>query len=135
MADGPITGAQTQGSQIVHKELSYRIVGCAQKVHRALGPGLPEGLYQKALCYELMDAGLAFETEKSVEVHYGSRLCGEFRMDLVVDGQVIVELKALDKLSDLHLAQALSYLKATGLRLALLVNLGGTRLEVKRVVL
>ena len=118
-----------------HRELSFKIIGCAQNVHRALGPGYPEGVYQKALCYELMDAGLPFESEKLAEVVYAGRLCGEFRMDIVVDDRVIVELKALESLADVHTSQAISYLKATGLHLALLLNFGSRSLTVKRVVL
>ena len=121
--------------RILHKELSYRIVGCAQKVHRTLGPGFPESVYHKAMCYELMDAGLAFESEKSAEVFYGGSLCGEFRMDILVDNTIVLELKALAKLTDEHIAQALSYLKATALRLAILINFGAVSLETKRIAL
>jgi len=127
---------QSDGKQSgCHRELSFRIIGCAQKVHRALGPGFPEGVYHRALTYELIDAGLPFESEKLTEVLYENKLCGEFRMDFVVDNRVILELKALERLSDVHISQAVSYLKATGLHLALLVNFGVQSLEVKRVVL
>ena len=122
-------------SKILHKELSYKIVGCAQEVHRTLGPGFPEGVYHKALCYELMDAGLPFESERAAEVFYEGKLCGQFRMDILVNSMIVVELKALARLTDEHTAQALSYLKATGLRLAILVNFGAGSLETKRVAL
>ncbi len=119
----------------VHGELSYEVIGCAQRVHRVLGPGFPEALYRKALCVELMRRKVPFEAETKAEVFYEGMLCGEFRMDIVADGKVILELKALDALSDSHLAQALTYLKATGLRLALLLNFGAPSLQVRRVVL
>ena len=122
-------------SKILHKELSYRIIGCAQKVHRTLGPGFPEGVYHKALCYELMAAGVGFESEKAVKVFYDGKLCGEFRMELLVNNMIVVELKALAGLADEHMAQALSYLKATGLRLAILINFGTVSLETRRVAL
>lgn len=121
--------------QLLHSQLSYKIIGCAQKVHRVLGPGFPESVYHNSLCYELLDERIPFESEKTAEVYYGKRKCGEFRMDLVVDSRIILELKALERLNDNHMAQAMSYLKATGLRLALLINFGNRSLETKRVVL
>jgi GxxExxY protein len=118
-----------------HGELAYRLIGCAQKVHRQLGPGFPETVYQRALCHEMAKAKIPFESEKLIEVFYDGVICGQFRLDALVDGKVIVELKALDGLNDQHLAQAISYLKAAGLGLGLLVNFGQKSLEVKRVVL
>ena len=124
-----------QQGRVLHKDLSYRIVGCAQKVHRTLGPGFPESVYHKAICYELMDVGLPFESEKAADVFYADKLCGQFRMDILVSNTIVLELKALAKLTDEHTAQALSYLKATGLQLAILINFGAARLDTKRVVL
>ena len=104
-------------------------------MHRALGPGFPEAVYQRALWVELTRARIPLESEKAVEVWYEGHICGEFRMDIVVDEKIVLELKALDELSDPHTAQALSYLKATRLHLALLLNLGAKSLAVRRVVL
>ena len=123
------------GKQVFHKELSFQVVGCAQKVHRTLGSGFPEGVYHKALCYELINEKIPFEGEKAIEVFYDGKICGEFRADLVVDDKIILELKALDELNGNHVAQAISYLKATGLKLAILINFGTESLETKRVVL
>lgn len=122
-------------AEIVHKQLSFDIIGCAQKVHSVLGPGFPESVYHRALCVELAKAKIPFESEKSVEVWYEEHLCGTFRMDIVVDEKVVLELKALNGLADDHLAQALSYLKATGLNLAIVLNFGCKSLNTKRVVL
>ncbi len=122
-------------AEIVHKQLSFDIIGCAQKVHSVLGPGFPESVYHRALCVELVKAKIPFESEKSVEVWYEGHLCGTFRMDIVVDGKVVLELKALNGLADDHLAQALSYLRATGLNLAIVLNFGCKSLNTKRVVL
>ncbi len=122
-------------SNIVHKKLSFDVVGCAQRVHSALGPGFPEGVYHKALCHELVKCKIPFESEAHAEVFYDGLLCGEFRMDMVVDQKIVLELKALDSLTDAHVSQAISYLKATGLKLAILLNFGTERLETKRVVL
>ena len=118
-----------------HGELTSKVIGCAFKVHATLGPGFPENVYQRALCQELLKARIPFEPEKGYDVWYEGALCGQFRVDLLVDGKVILELKALDGLCDEHMAQALTYLKASGLDLALLLNFGRKSLEVKRVIL
>ena len=133
--DAGETVSSGAGEGVVHRELSYRIVGCAQTVHRALGPGFPEGVYHRALCHELVRAGIPFETEKIVEVFYQRVLCGQFKPDLLVEEKVIVELKALQELNGDHLAQAIAYLKATNLNLAILINFGRSSLQTKRVVL
>jgi len=83
----------------------------------------------------MAQAKIPFESEKLIQIYYNGVLCGEFRLDLLVDAKVVVELKALDGLNDQHLAQAISYLKATGLKLAILINFGQKSLEVRRVVL
>jgi len=118
-----------------HEELTYAIIGCAQRVHRVLGPGFPEAVYHKALRQELVKAKVPFKSEKLYEVFYEDVCCGEFRADLVVREAVIVELKALSALNNDHLAQMLSYLKASGLKAGLLLNFGRKSLETKRVVL
>jgi len=117
-----------------HGDLTYSIIGCAQRVHRLLGPGFPEAVYHKALSIELSEAGLPFESEKVWDVFYKGDNVGRFRCDLVIDSKVVLEIKALAGLTDEHLAQALSYLKASGLDLALLVNFGSKSLEIKRLV-
>ena len=121
--------------RVVYRELSFRVVGCGQKVHGALGPGFPEAVYHRAMCYELVDAQIPFDTEKAVEVDYLGKPCGQFRMDPLVNEQIIVELKAMDRLNDGHVAQAISYLRATQLKLAILMNFGTPSLETRRVVL
>jgi GxxExxY protein len=121
--------------EILHKQLSFDLVGMAQKVHRVLGPGFPESVYRRALCYEIAKAQVPFETEKKIEVWYEDHLCGEFRTDLIVDGKLVLELKAVDALCDAHVSQVLTYLKATALHLGILLNFGTPSLETKRVVL
>ena len=118
-----------------HRELTYAIIGAAQKVHRTLGPGFPENVCHRALTHELTTLKIAFESEKQIDVLYEGAHCGQVRLDLLVDERVVVELKALPDLDAEHLAQALSYLKATGLDLALLVNFGQRSLQVERVAL
>ena len=120
---------------MLHGELSYRIIGCAQRVHGELGPGLPESVYQRALSTELVAQKIPFEAEARFPVAYKGTLCGEFRVDLCVDEKVIVELKAVEALCDQHEAQLLTYPRAGGLRVGLLLNFGQPRLAVKRMVL
>lgn len=114
--------------------LSHRIIACVYSVHSALGCGFLEKVYENALCVELEKNGLKFETQKPVNVFYSGRLVGEFVCDLVVEDQVIVELKSVKTLADAHSAQCINYLKATGFPLCLLVNFGETRAKVKRFI-
>ncbi len=116
-------------------ELTYQIIGCAQRVHSTLGPGFPENVYHKALCLELTKERVPFASEQVFEVYYEGSSVGAFRADVVVNEKVVLELKALGELDGNHLAQAISYLKATGLSLALLLNFGQKSLQTKRVVL
>ena len=109
-------------------ELTEQIIGAAIEVHRTLGPGLLESIYEAALCLELEIRGLPHERQKEVDVIYkGHRIKGQ-TIDLLVASQVVVELKAVAKLPEVSTAQALSYLKATGLKRALLINFGEKRL-------
>jgi GxxExxY protein len=104
-------------------ELSHRIIGAAIEVHRVLGPGLPESVYEAALCRELFLRGIRFRQQKPLPVTYkGQTLeCG-FRLDLLVEETVVIEVKALEKILALHKAQLLGYLRLEGLWLGLLIN-------------
>ncbi len=118
-------------------ELTEKIIGAAIEVHRILGPGLLESIYEEALCIELGLRGVPFQRQAEVAVHYkGNTLTGQ-RLDLLVDNQVVVELKSVSKLPEVAMAQVLSYLKATGLKRALLINFGMPRLVdgIKRISL
>jgi len=115
-------------------EISRRIIGCAYTVGNALGNGYLEKVYENALAHELRKASLAVAQQKTITVRYDNVVVGEYVADLVVEDSVIVELKTVKELDDIHLAQCLNYLKSTGLRLALLINFGTPRVEVKRVV-
>ena len=103
-------------------ELTERIIGCAIEVHRNLGPGLLESIYEKALCYEFNQRGIRFESQVIVPVIYKGCNLGDFRLDLLVEDQIIVELKAFERNDPIFKAQLLSYLKLTGKKLGLLVN-------------
>ena len=97
-------------------------IGCAIRVHRTLGPGFLESIYRKAMYVELGASGLSYESERPVPVKYRDVQIAGQRVDLIVEGQIVVELKAVVKLDEVHRAQLISYLRATGLRGGLLVN-------------
>ena len=113
------------------------IIDCGITVHRTLGPGFVESVYHNALCLELESRAIPFEIERSIVVRYREKAVGIHRMDLVVYGTIVVELKAVKNLDVAHHAQILSYLKATGCRVGLLMNFGGATLAqgLRRVVL
>ena len=102
--------------------LTYRIIGAAIEVHRRIGAGLLENLYEEAFCIELEHQDLHYERQKSLEVQYRGRIIGIFRVDVVVENEVIVELKSVKELAPIHSAQIISYLKITGLTRGLLIN-------------
>ena len=114
-------------------ELTERIIAAAIRVHKELGPGFLEIMYEEALAIELAGAGLKFERQKLLPVFYREHLIGEHRLDLLVEGKVILELKAISQLEKIHFAIVRSYLKASGLEDALLLNFASTKLMVKRV--
>lgn len=114
--------------------LTEKIIGCAFRVHRTLGPGLLEGLYQKAIGIELERAGVPWQREVSIQASYQGVVLGEQRLDLVIAGKVVVELKAIEALAQVHRAQLLTYLKMSGLPIGLLMNLGSEQLQVKRLL-
>ena len=110
------------------------IIGAAMRVLNELKPGLDEKLYENALVIELVDQGLKIDQQKSFPVHYKNRFIGKLVPDLIVDHQVIVDLKVVEAFNDTHIAQMLGYLSITGLRLAMLINFKHAQLKWKRVV-
>jgi GxxExxY protein len=118
-------------------ELTERVIGACIEIHRALGPGLLESAYEECLCHELSVAGISFERQKPLPVHYKNvKLDCGYRLDLVVERKVIVELKAIENLMPIHEAQLLTYLKLSGLTLGLLINFNVPMLKngIKRIV-
>ena len=120
-------------AEILYKELSYAVVGAAMEVHQHLGASFLEKVYQKALAHELTLRKIPFEQYKPLPVTYKGLLVGEYEADFMVDGKIILEIKAVSSLHPTHEAQALHYLAATGYRLALLLNFGKESLQQKRV--
>jgi GxxExxY protein len=128
---------QRAQEEIVENEISQLIIGCAIKVHTALGPGLLESAYEECLYYELVKEGLRVEKQKALPLIYEEiRLEVGYRLDLIVEDKVIVEIKACDGLNDVHLAQVLTYLKLSNVKLGLLINFNVARVKdgIKRVV-
>lgn len=115
--------------------LSGRVIEAAIAVHRELGPGFLESIYENALKTALRHRGMVYEAQKEVRILFEAEEAGVHRLDLVVEGQVVVELKAVKALEDIHFAQVKSYLKATRLHVGLLLNFNAPTLIVKRVVL
>jgi GxxExxY protein len=113
-------------------ELTEAIIGAAMKVHRKLGPGFLESVYQKALAYELHKQGLRVECEKPIQVIYDGVAVGDFAADMLVEGSVMIEIKAAQALNPAHEVQLVNYLTATGVEIGLLLNFGADKLEFKR---
>ena len=117
-----------------YSELTSKIIGCAMAIHRALGNGFQEVIYQRALEIELTDNGIAFSREHDMPVYYKNQQIGTRRVDFLIENVVSVELKAIIKLEDVHFAQAINYLEAYDLEVGLLINFGSKSLEFKRLL-
>lgn len=113
--------------------ITHKIIGSAMQVHNTLGSGFQELIYQRALCIELAFNGLSFEREKEMPIYYREEQIGIRRVDFYVEGCVMVELKAVELLLDVHKAQAINYLEAYNIADGLLINFGGLSLDFKRV--
>ena len=118
----------------LHKELTEQIIGCSYKVHQELGAGFLEKVYQNALAVELTESGIPFKQEFPLNVYYRNYLVGEYIPDFIIDEKVIVELKAVSDLASPHEVQLVNYLKATGLRVGLLINFGKSVVVKRRVL-
>ena len=123
--------------ELKHSDITKKIIGAAFEVHKFLGNGFQEVIYQRALALEMSQIGLAFAREIEQDIYYKklTEPIGTRRADFVVEGKVLVELKAIKELEDVHLAQVLNYLKAYRLEVALPINFGNKSLHFKRLVL
>lgn len=119
------------------QQTTERVIGCAIEVHRALGPGLLEKPYLSAMCIELERRGIAYETERTIPLEYRGTFIGDYRLDLIVENKVVVEVKSVMRLEPVFGAQVLTYLRLTGLRVGLLLNFNKPVLKdgIKRFVL
>jgi GxxExxY protein len=121
-------------TEYLYGELSGLVIGAALEVHKLLGTGFLEAVYEHALAHELDSRRVPFERQVPLKVMYKQVAVGEYRADLVVDGKIVVELKAVSAFAPEHAAQALHYLAATGLKLALLLNFGAKSLQIQRLI-
>lgn len=115
-------------------ELTGKIIGCAMEVHRILGNGFQEVIYQRALALEMGKQGIAFSREHEMDIFYKGDKIGNRRVDFFVEEKIMVELKAVIQLEDVHLAQAINYLEAYNMKIGLLINFGNQSLQFKRVM-
>jgi len=125
----------TNKDKIIYKELSYRIVGLAMEGHRKLGYGFLEKIYENALMVLFRREGIEAKQQSPIKVYFEGEIVGDYFADILVEDKIIIELKAAQRISSAHIAQTLNYLRATGLRLAILLNFGKEKLESKRIVL
>jgi len=116
-----------------YKEITEKIIGSSMKVHSTLGNGFQEVIYQRALEIEMLDVGLHFSREFNMPIYYKGRQIGERRVDFFVEEKIMVEIKAIIELENVHLAQAKNYLEAYNMQVGLLLNFGSISLQVKRL--
>lgn len=116
------------------RRISERVIGCAYAVSNELGPGFLEAVYENALSHELLQEGLRVERQKTLDVIYKGQIVGKYVADILVDDRLLLELKAVSRLVPEHKAQVINYLKAIGVNVALLINFGTPRPEIKRIV-
>lgn len=120
--------------QLLYAELSYKVIGCAMKVHRTFGNGFLEKVYENALMISLKKEGIKADQQVPIKVWFEGVVVGDYIADIFVDEKVILELKVAEKISEIHKAQALNYLKATKLELAIIINFGAKSLEHFRLI-
>jgi GxxExxY protein len=120
-------------SKPAYEDLTYRIIGAAMEVHKTLGPGFLESVYEKSLAVEFELQKIQYQRQVTIDVFYKGRNVKQFIADYVVDGSVIVELKAIKKMTEIEIAQVINYLKASNIKIGLLFNFGGRSLEHKRL--
>jgi len=124
----------TNNTNIIYKNLSYQIMGAIFEVNKELGPGFVESVYEKALLLELASRGMKVDVEKVFDLTYKGKKVGTHRLDLIIEDKVVVELKTVERFAPHHTAQLLSYLKASGHQLGILVNFSKAKVESRRVV-
>ena len=115
-------------------EITERIIGCVYVVANTLGNGFLEKVYENALAHELRKSGFLVEQQKGIKVRYDGVVVGDFMVDLLVQKEVLVELKAVKTLDNIHVAQCLNYLRATGLKVCLLLNFGTPKVQIRRLI-
>jgi len=125
----------TNKEKIIYKDLSYRIVGLAIEVHNKLGPGFLEKVYENAMMVLFQRDGVSAKQQASVKVYFEGQEVGDYYADIIVENKIILELKTAEQITEVHKAQILNYLRATGLKLGMILNFAKPGLEYARVVL
>ncbi len=121
-------------TEIIYEEFSFQVMSAVFEIHNVLGSGFLEKVYENALVKEFGIRNIPVETQREISVSYKGEDIGKYYADILVGGKIIIELKAVDKISRLHEAQLLNYLKATGIKLGYLINMGGKSVAYKRLV-
>lgn len=121
-------------AEFLYGDLTDKVIELAIRVHKKLGPGFVERIYEKALSYELNKIDINHERQKLIRVVYNEILLGDQRVDMVIEDKIIVELKAVSELNNIHQAQMISYLKAADKKVGLILNFAGQKLEIKRIM-
>ena len=121
--------------EIIYKDLSYEIIGVAMEVHRELGNGFLEKVYENALMVLLNERGIKAEQQKEIKVYFRGAIIGNYIADILIEDSIIVEFKTVERIVDIHRAQVMNYLKATRLKLAMIINFKNKSLEYERIVL
>ncbi len=129
-----MTPMNTNDNYIIYKDLSYRIIGLAIEVHNKLGYGFLEKVYENALMKVFKREGIRAYQQVSIPVYFDGEIVGDFYADILVNDQILLELKAINHIIDAHRAQIINYLKATDIKLGIVLNFGKTRLEQERFV-
>ena len=130
-----MTRIGTNHTNIIYRDLSYQIMAAIFEVHKELGPGFLEAVYEKALLLELTSRGMNVDVQKVFDLTYKGRKVGNQRLDLIVEEKIVLELKTVERFAPHHTSQLLSYLKASGYRLGILVNFSRAKVEYRRVVM
>lgn len=120
--------------KIIYSDLSYKIIECAFEVHNQLGPGFNEDFYEQAMTIELADRGIQYTRQKPIKIAYKNHPLGVYRLDLIVEDKVVLELKATTSINDIHKQQLLSYVKASNYKLGILINFGSKKVESARII-
>lgn len=121
-------------AELIYPELSFQIMGAVFEVHNVLGPGFIESIYENALSLEFQSRGIAFERQKRMIVRYKDTIIGKQKLDFIIEEKIVLEIKAISQLADIFKMKVLSYLRATDLKLGILINFGTPKVQSVRIV-
>jgi len=125
----------TENTILLHGDVTYRVIGLAMEVHNKLGAGFLEKVYENALMVAFRREGINAQQQTPIKIHFENVVVGDYVADILIEDKLILELKAVEAITSIHRAQVINYLKATGIRLALIVNFGSPKLQHERIIL